>query len=64
MNGAMQQFLIACNLICEGNRTAAATHLKAAISKIDRCKNPDKSIRADIVALLHDVERNVAKVTA
>lgn len=60
MNGAMQEFLIACNLICEGNRAAAASHLKASLRKIDRCKNPDLSIRADIEKLLADVERNAA----
>ena len=63
MNAACDQFLIACNLIQEGDRTAAALHLKAALRAIDRCKRPDLDIRADVVALLTTVERN-AQVAA
>jgi hypothetical protein len=58
MNTACDQFLIACCLIHEGSRDLAAKHLKAALRSIDKCKKPDLDIRADIVALLANVERN------
>jgi hypothetical protein len=58
MNTACDQFLIASCLIQEGDRAAAALHLKAALRAIDRCRKPDLDIRADIVALLANVERN------
>ena len=64
MNAACEQFLIACNLIQEGSRDIAATHLKAALRSIDKCKNPDLDIRADIVKLLAMVERNAVKEAA
>lgn len=58
MNTACDQFLIACNLIQEGDRVLAIGHLKAALRAIDRCKTPDLDIRADIVSLLAKVDRN------
>lgn len=58
MNTAFDQFQIATSLIQEGDRAAAALHLRAALRAIDRCRKPDADLRADIVALLANVERN------
>jgi hypothetical protein len=61
MNAASDQFLIACNLIQEGSRDLAASHLKAALRSIDRSKKPDLDNCADIVRLLDMVQRNAAR---
>ena len=61
MNAGCDQFLIACNLIQEGSRDLAASHLKAALRSIDRSNKPDLHIRADIVRLLDMVQRNPAR---
>jgi hypothetical protein len=61
MNAGCDQFLIACNLIQEGSRDLAASHLKAALRSIDRSKKPDLDIRADIVRLLDMVQRKATR---
>lgn len=58
MNAAFEQFQIATCLIAEGSRGAAAMHLRAALRALDKAKRSDPYLRADIVALLANVERN------
>lgn len=55
---SFEHFQLATCFIGEGNRIAAAVHLKAAIRSIDKSKKPDLDLRADIAALLATVERN------
>lgn len=63
MNTACDQFLIACNLIQEGSRDLAASHLRAALRALAKATSPRDAalraeLRADITALLANVERN------
>lgn len=63
MNSAFEHFQIATALIQEGNRVAAAMHLKAALRALAKSTAPrDAALRAelhaDITALLAHVERN------
>lgn len=58
---SFEHFQIATCMISEGNRIAAAVHLKAALRAFDRAKKltpGDIDLRADIQSLLGAVERN------
>lgn len=59
---SFEHFQIATCFIGEGNRIAAAFHLKAAIRSIDKSTRPDFDMRADLAALLATVERNAEAV--
>ena len=59
---SFEHFQIATCMISEGNRIAAAVHLKAALRAFDRAKKltaGELDLRSDIQSLLATVERNL-----
>lgn len=59
MNFALEQFQIATCLIQEGNRAAAALHIKAALRALDKANKRDTlGLRDELNKLLTMVQRN------